>query len=159
MIAFSSSIRIRRPPEAVFHFLSNLHTLQQAGGSPVLALEQITAGPPGPGFKYREVVRMLPFYTGEFVTEIAVFEPPGVLELAWTGPAMTGRDRYEITATHDGTELIHKKWVSSPGLLRIMEPFLQRPLFPRLQARLEEIKRGLETEPALRPSPSPSTSP
>lgn len=64
MIVFSSSIRIRRPPEAVFHFLSNLHNLQQAGGSPVLAMEALTAGRPGPGFKYREVVRMFPFYDG-----------------------------------------------------------------------------------------------
>ncbi len=57
MIAFSSSIKIRRPPETVFQFLSNLHNLQQAGGSPVLAMEKLTPAPPGPGFRYREVER------------------------------------------------------------------------------------------------------
>ncbi len=151
MIEFSSSITIRRPPEAIFHFLSNLHNLQQAGGSPVLSLEKLTPEPPGTGFKYREIVQMFPFYKGEFITEITVFEPPRVLELAWTGPAMIGRDRYELTAVQDGTELVHKKSVSSPRL-RIMEPFIRRPLFPRLQARLEEIKRGLEREPRLQDS-------
>ena len=148
MIEFSSSIRINRPPEVVFHFLSNLHDRQQAGGSPVLSMEKLTPVPPGPGFRYREVVQMFPFYKGEFITEITVFEPPRVLELAWTGPRMIGRDRYELTPVDDGTVLVHKKWLSCPGVFRIMEPFMRRPFFTRLQARLEEIKRGLEQEPA-----------
>ncbi len=159
MIAFSSSIRIRRSPETVFHFLSNLHNLQQAGGSPVLSIEKLTPAPPGQGFRYREVVQMFPFYKGEFITEITVFEPPRVLELAWTGPGMIGRDRYELTPVDDGTDLAHHKWLSSPGVLRIMEPFMRKPLFPRLQARLEEIKRGLEEEPALQPTQASAKTP
>ena len=159
MIAFASSVIIRRPPETVFHFLSNLHNLQQAGGSPVLSMEKLTPAPSGPGFRYREVVQMFPFYKGEFISEITVFEPPRVLELAWTGPGMIGRDRYELTPVNDGTDLVHKKWVSSPGVLRIMEPFMRRPLFPRLQARLEEIKRGLEVEPALQHTQTSSRAP
>jgi hypothetical protein len=146
MIEFSSSVRIHRPPEAIFHFLSNLHSLQQAGDSPVLSIEATTAGPPRVGFKYSETVRILPFYKGEFNSEIVVFDPPQVLELVWTGPAMTGRDRYELNAVHDGTELVHKKWVSCPGVLGVIEPLLRKPLFPRLLARLEEIKRSLEQE-------------
>ena len=67
MIVFSSSITIFRPPEAVFQFLSNLHNLQQAGGSPVLSMERLTPEPPGPGFKYREVVQIFPFYKGVFI--------------------------------------------------------------------------------------------
>ncbi len=152
MIAFSSSVSVRRPPETVFYFLSNLHDLQQAGGSPVLSLERLTPAPPGPGFRYREVVQMFPFYKGEFITEITVFEPPRVLELAWTGPGMIGRDRYELTPVGDGTCLAHKKWLSCPGVFRIMEPFMRRRLFPRLQARLKEIKRGLEEEPVSQPA-------
>ncbi len=149
MIEFNSSITIRRPPEPIFDFLANIHSLQQAGGSPVLSLEKLTPEPPGPGFKYREVVQMFPFYKGEFVTEIAVFEPPRLLELVWTGPAMIGRDRYELTPAEDGTKLHHIKCVSNPGLLRIMEPMMRKQLFPRLQARLEEIKRELEEEGTL----------
>jgi hypothetical protein len=116
-----------------------------------LSLERLTPIPPGPGFRYLEVVQMFPF-KGEFITEITVFEPPRVLEMAWTGPGMIGRDRYELTPVDDGTDLVHKKWLSSPGVLRIMEPLMRRPLFPRLQARLEEIKRGLEEESALQDS-------
>lgn len=77
---------------------------------------------------------------------MVVFEPPRVLELAWTGPALVGRNRYELTALPEETELAHKKWLTTPGLLRLMEPFMRKPFFQRLEARLEEIKRGLETE-------------
>ena len=144
MIVFRSSIDIGRRPEAVFDFLANVHRVQQAGGSPVLVLEMTTPGPPGLGSRFREVVRMLPFYEGEFLSEITEFEPPAILEMSWTGPAMTGRDRYELAAIQEGTQLAHHKWVSCPGLLRIMEPFMRKPLFSRLEERLEAIKGRLE---------------
>ena len=144
MITFRSSVNIKRRPEAVFDMLANLDRVQQAEDSPVLALEYTTSGPPGLGSKYREVVRMLPFYNGEFLSEITAFEPPRLLEIAWTGPAMTGRDRYELTEIQDGTKLVHQKWVSCPGLLRMMEPFMRKALFARLEERLDAIKRLLE---------------
>jgi len=87
---------------------------------------------------------MLPFYNGEFLNEFTAFEPPRLLEVVWTGPGMAGRDRYELTEIQGGTKLVHQKWVSCPGLLRIMEPFMRRALFPRLEERLDAIKRGLE---------------
>jgi uncharacterized protein YndB with AHSA1/START domain len=156
MIVFRSSANIRRSPEAVFHFLANVDRVQQAGGSPVLALDRTTSEPPGLGSRYREVVRMLPFYKGEFVSEITAFEPPRLLEMAWTGPAMAGRDRYELAETQDGTALLHQKWTSPRGLLRMMEPFMRRALLPRLEERLGAIKRALEE--GLGPIPE-STSP
>lgn len=144
MIAFCSSVNIGRPPEVVFQFFANVHLVPQAKDSPVLALEMTTPGPPGLGSRYREVVRMLPFYNGEFLSEVVAFEPSLLLEEVWTGPAMAGRDRYELTEIPEGTKLVHHKWVSCPGLLRIMEPFMRKPLFARLEERLEDIKRGLE---------------
>jgi len=144
MIVFRSSVEIRTRPDAVFSFLANLDRVQQAEGSPVVGLEYTTPGSPRLGSKYREVVRMLPFYKGEFISEITAFEPPLLLELTWTGPAMTGRDRYELTEIEDGTKLVHQKWTSARGVLRIMEPFMRRALLPRLEERLGGIKRILE---------------
>jgi uncharacterized protein YndB with AHSA1/START domain len=146
MITFSSSVNIARPPEAVFEFLTNVHRVQQAEGSPVLALDMTTSGAPRLGSRYREVVQMLPFYKGEFISEITAFEPPRLLELAYTGPGMIGGDRYDITATQEGANLHHKKWVSFTGLLRIIEPFMRKPFFSNLEARLVAIKRKLEEE-------------
>jgi hypothetical protein len=144
MITFCSSVKTLRHPEPVFHVLANLDRVQQAGGSPVLALDKVTSGPPGLGSRYREVVRMIPFYNGEFISEITAFEAPRLLELTWTGPGMNGRDRYELTEIQDGTRLGHQKWVLCPGPLRIMEPVMREALFPRLEEQLQAIKRGLE---------------
>jgi len=84
------------------------------------------------------------FVKGEFVSEITAFEPPWLLELVWTGPAMTGRDRYELGEAQDGTKLLHQKWTSPRGPLRMMEPIMRRALLPRLEERLSAIKRALE---------------
>ncbi len=146
MIAFRGSIDIKKRPEAVFDLLANVHLVKQAEDSPVLALEMTTPGPVGLGTRYREVVQMLPFVKGEMLSEITAFGPPRVLEMEWTGPAMTGRDRYELAEIPDGTQLVHQKWTSGRGLLRLMEPFMRQALIPRLEERLVAIKRGLEEE-------------
>ena len=150
MIAFRSSVNIKRRPVAVFDFLANLDRVQQAEDSPVVGIEYTTSGAPRLGSRYREVVRMLPFYKGEFITEITVFEPPLVLELTWTGPAMNGRDKYELAEIEDGTKLVHQKWTSARGVLRIMEPLMRRALLPRLTERLDGIKRLLEEDEGVR---------
>ena len=54
MIVWSSSIDIRRPPEAVFEFLNNIQVVQQSDNSPVLALDLITKSPPRLGSWYRD---------------------------------------------------------------------------------------------------------
>lgn len=146
MITFSSSVNIARPPEVVFEFLANVHRVQQAEGSPVLALDMTTSGAPRLGSRYREVVQMFPFYKGEFLSEITAFEPPWLLELAYTGPGMIGGDKYAITKARDGANLNHRKRVSFTGLFRIMEPFMRKSFFSRLEARLVAIKRKLEEE-------------
>lgn len=144
MIVWSSSIAIHRPPEIVFDFLANIQDVQQAEGSPVLALDLITAGPPRLGSRYREVVKMAPFFKGEILSEITAFEPPRVLKMTWQGPGMAGFDRYELEAVQDGTTLNHKKCTSCIGILRIIEPLMRRPLIPRLEQRLVDIKHLLE---------------
>lgn len=144
MIAWSSSIDILRPPEAVFDFLANIQDVKQEKGSPVLALDLTTPGPPRLGSRYREVVQMLPFFKGEIFSEITAFEPPQVLEMAWTAPGMKGTDKYELAAAHDGTTLKHTKNTVCLGVLRLMEPLMRRALVPRLEDRLAGIKREIE---------------
>jgi hypothetical protein len=147
MIRWSSSVHIRRPPEAVFEYLANIQDVQQEEGSPVLALDLTTEGPPRLGSRYREVVQMLPFFKGEILSELTAFEPPRLLEMAWTGPGMKGIDRYELAATQDGTTLKHTKDTVCLGALRLVEPFMRGALVPRLGERLVGIKRELEERP------------
>jgi uncharacterized protein YndB with AHSA1/START domain len=152
MIAWSSSTEIHRPPEVVFHFLANIQDVKQEEGSPVLELELITPGPPGLGSRYREVVRMLPFFKGEILSEITAFEPPRVLEMTWRAPGMKGTDTYELAASHGGTTLKHTKNTACLGPLRLVEPLMRAALVPRLEDRLLAIKR--ETEALTTPSPA-----
>lgn len=144
MIVWSSSIDIRRAPEAVFDLLANIQDVQQEEDSPVLALELITEAPPRLGSRYREVVQMTPLFKGEIMSEITAFEPPRLLELTWEGTGMIGTDRYELTKFEDGTRLHHTKCVSWPGVLRLLEPIMRIPLIPRLEERLVDIKQLLE---------------
>jgi hypothetical protein len=90
---------------------------------------------------------MMPFFKGEILSTITAFERPVVLQMEWTGPGMTGRDRYELGAIPEGTTLVHHKWTSASSLLRVMEPLMKKQLFPRLEARLVGIKRLLEEGP------------
>lgn len=144
MIAWSSSIDILRPPDVVFHYLANIQDVKQEVGSPVLALDLITPGPPGLGSRYREVVQMLPFFKGEILSEITAFETPRVLEMAWTAPGMKGSDKYELAAAHGGTTLKHTKNTVCLGALRLMEPLMRAALVPRLEDRLVGVKREIE---------------
>jgi hypothetical protein len=144
MITWSSSIDISRPAETVFDYLANIQKIQQTDTSPVVSLDLTTAGPPKVGSRYREVVQMMPFFKGEFLSEITKFDPPRILEMDWTGPGMAGTDRYEFTQIQGGTKLKHTKWVGCPCLLRIAEPFMRGPLFSKLQQRLRAIKCELE---------------
>ena len=147
MIVWSSTVDIRKAPEEVFEYLANIQDVQQPEGSPVLALDLTTPGPPRLGSKYREVVQMLPFFKGEIFSEITAFEPSRVLELAWTGPGMKGTDRYELASSQGGTRLKHNKTTSCVGVLRLMEPFMRGPLISRLEERLVGIKQELEERP------------
>ena len=144
MIVWSSSIDIRKPPEVVFEFLANIQDVQQSDDSPVLALDLITEAPPRIGSRYREVVQMMPFVKGEILSEITAFEFPRVLEMAWSGAGMSGTDRYELDTHPYGTTLNHTKRTSFPGILRVLEPIMRKPLIPRLEQRLVDIKHILE---------------
>jgi hypothetical protein len=132
----------------VFHFLANIHDVKQEEGSPVLALELITPGPPSLGSRYREVVQMLPFFKGEIFSEITVFRPPQVLELTWTAPGMKGIDRYELAARHYGTSLKHTKNTICLGALRLAEPVMRSALVPKLEERLLGIKKEIDALPS-----------
>jgi hypothetical protein len=74
-IAWDSCIDIRRSPEAVFGLLANIQNVGQTDASPVLALDLTTADPPHLGSKYREDVKMTPFFKREFLSQITLFDP------------------------------------------------------------------------------------
>jgi len=68
-------VTIRRRPEQSFIVLVNLDRVQQAEDSPVGRARIYDLRLSWAGLQVPEVVRMLPFYKGEFITEITTFEP------------------------------------------------------------------------------------
>lgn len=141
---FERTIWIKRPPVDVFVFLRDKDLFPQEEGSAVLALEKITPGPAAVGTRYREVVRMLPFYNGEILSELTRFKPPTYLEEDFSGAGMEGWIGYEFRAEDGGTRLIQREWLRYRGLLYLFEPLIARMLLKKIEERLVGIKQVLE---------------
>jgi len=147
---FDLSIHIVRAPEDVFLFLRDKDRHPQEPGSPVLVLEKTTPGPARVGTRYREVVQMLPFYRGEIRSELTRCKAGLVLEERWRGAGMVGLLQYTFLPERGGTRLRFREAIQPRGLARLLEPWMEATLRPKLKLRLEEIKEIVERgwEPA-----------
>ncbi len=141
---FELSIWINRPPADVFAFLRDKDQYPQERGSPVLVLEKTTPGPAGVGTRYREVVRMLPCYQGEILSEITHYEPNEYLEEDFSVAGMRGHLAYQFLPETVGTTLVQRESLHYQGLLRFFEPLIGLVLERRLRERLADIKKVLE---------------
>lgn len=146
---FELSIAIHRPPSDVFAFFRDKDKYPQKKDSPVLILEQTTPGAAGPGTHYHEVVQMLPFVRGEILSVITRFEPCELLEEDFEGAGFKGHLAYQFLPEDDGTRLIQRETMSAQGLLKVLEPVIERMLSRRLWERLEAIKAILESAKAV----------
>lgn len=142
---FNLSITIRRSPHDVFRFLRDKDKYPQKPDSPVLLLEQTTPGPAGVGTRYREVVQMFPFIRGVILSTITDFQPGVCLEEDFEGAGMTGHLTYRFENEGDGTRLIQQETIHTKGIMRLLEPLMEKMLSPRLRERLEAIKSELES--------------
>jgi hypothetical protein len=141
---FELSVTIERPPSDVFAFLRDKDPYPQEPGSPVLALDKTTDGPPAVGTRYREVVQMLPFVRGEILSEITRYEPPSHLEERFWGAGMQGHLAYEFAPSGEGTALVQRETLQPLGMLKLVEPLIKRMLYRKLRERLEAIQSILE---------------
>jgi hypothetical protein len=142
---FELSIAIHRPPSDVFAFFRDIDKYPQKKDSPVLILEQTTPGAPGVGTHYREVIQMLPFVRGEFLSVITRYELNEHLEEDFEGAGFKGHLAYQFLPEDDGTRLIQREKMSAQGLLKVLEPIIERRLSRQLRERLEAIKTILES--------------
>ena len=142
---FELNIIIERSPYIVFAFLRDKDTYPQEDNSPVLLLERTTTGPLGVRTRYREIVQMLPFYTGEILSEITHYEPGHRLDEDWQGPCMDGSLTYLFLPENGGTKLIQREIVNLCGKLWLFSPIVKLTLGMALRKRLNGIKRILES--------------
>ncbi len=145
---FERSISINCKPEKVFSFLRDKDQFQQEPDSPVLLLEKTTPGPVGVGTSYREVVQMFPLIKGEILSTVQRYEPPRYLEESFRGTGMDGNLAYEFNPVEEGTHLIQRETIQFHGLFGLFSSLMGRMLLKAVEARLEGIKKVLESKPA-----------
>jgi carbon monoxide dehydrogenase subunit G len=143
-VYFEITVTIARPPQDIFAFLRDKDQFPQKSDSPVLVLEKTTPGAVGVGTQYREVVQMLPFVRGEFLSEITRYEPHRFLEEDFRGAGMKGHLAYEFVPEGTSTTLIQRESLELVGPLRLFGSVIEKLLSRHLQERLESIKNELE---------------
>lgn len=141
---YDISVTIRRPPEVVFAALADTQRYANARGSPVLEMEKIPAGPTIVGTRWREVVRLTPHVTTTIWSEVADIEPGRLLAETFRGPWMQGTLRYTIEPTQTGCVVRQQQSIRLVGPLRLASGLMDRMFRPRVAARLESIRDGLE---------------
>ena len=141
---FDISVAIRRPPGVVFAALADIQRYVDVPGSPVPEMEKVPAGPTVVGTRWREVVRLAPHITMTIWSEVTAIEPDRLLAEAFHGPWMRGTLRYTIGPTPTGCVVRQEQTITPLGPLRLVSRGMDRMFRPRVAARLESIRDGLE---------------
>jgi hypothetical protein len=142
---YDLSVTIRRPPDVVYAVLADIQRYI-APGSPVPVMEKIPPGPTTVGTRWREVIRLGPFLTMTMWSEVTAIEPDRRLEERFRGPWITGRLVYSIEPDEAGCVLRQRQTITPHGPLRLVAGLMDKMFRPRVTARLESIRVGLERD-------------
>ena len=144
LMNFELSISINCTQEKVFIFLRDKDRHIQKRNSPVLVLDRITDLPVAVGTKYREVVKMLPFYRSEIFSTITRYEPYEYLEEDFYSKGMKGHLAYQFIDIDGSTKLVQRERIFFSFPINLLNPIIKKILHRKLLERLEEIKLVLE---------------
>jgi hypothetical protein len=87
---FDASVRITRSTAEVFAKLADIQESVQPPESPVAAMEKIPPGPTAVGTRWREVVRLGPWFRMTRWSEVTAIEPGKMLAERFWGGSMRG---------------------------------------------------------------------
>jgi uncharacterized protein YndB with AHSA1/START domain len=142
MIAFETSVRIERPIEDVFAFVSD--PLQLPLWNSAVQTVQISSGEMGePGSKY-SMVRDLP--TGRVENELEVFvrEYPRALGIRTTSGPTPFVYRYRFDSEGDATVLGLDAEVELPAAAVVLGPLAARGIKRSVEANFAALRQSLE---------------
>lgn len=142
---FEITIVINRPLEEVFAFFRDVDQHAGQKGSIVPVYDKITPGPVGVGTRYREVVQVMPFVTGEILTEVVEYEPSRRLVYRYVALGMEGELTYWFEIAGEGTQMVQRQSLRPGGLLRLFSPMIGAVFSRMIQRRLVGIKGLLES--------------
>lgn len=146
MIKTKVSVRIRRPVETVFAYVTTLDNFPRWMGDLVRASAQTSPGPVGPGTTFRQTNH---FLGRDFETafEVITCEPPHQFcVVATSGPAAFG-GCYHFEPVEGGTLLTSTAEVEGGGLFSLAGSLLIRAIRRQTESGLARLQELLETAP------------
>ncbi|MDH7487977.1 MAG: SRPBCC family protein [Anaerolineae bacterium] len=145
---FELSAVINRPLEEVFAFFRDIDQHAGQKGTIVPVYDKVTPGPVGIGTQYREVVQVMPFVTGEILTEVVGYEPGQRLAYRFVALGMAGELTYRFEAVESGTRLVQRQSLWPSGWMRLFSPLIGATFSRMIARRLAGIKSFLESKAA-----------
>jgi hypothetical protein len=148
-MVFEFSAVIASPIERVFTFFRDVDCHAGKEGSVVPVYDKVTPGPVCVGTRYREVVRLLPFVSGEMISEVTAFETGCRLGYAFSGMGMEGDLVYTFSEVPGGTRVVQRQRLYPQGMLKLTTPLLGRMFEKAASSRLLIIKELIEGNATL----------
>jgi hypothetical protein len=142
---FEFTAVINKPLEDVFSFFRDVDQYAGRKGSIVPVYDKVTPEPVGIGTKYREVVQVLPFVTGEILTEVVGYEPNWRLAYRYVALGMDGELEYRFEALEEGTRVVQRQSLWPRGVWRVFSPMIGAMFSRVVGKRLMGIKDLLES--------------
>lgn len=144
MLEYEAEVLINSDPAQVFPHLTDSESIPR-WASDVIEVRQTTPGPVGVGTKMKERVNA-PFGEAWVDWEVLEYMPTEKCAFASDSPLAQGKVTYELEATKQGTLLRVHIVGHGRGLLRLLEPILQRRSLAQRREDLSALKQLIERE-------------
>src|SRR5215217_5774337 len=143
MLRFSADIKVNRPVEKVFAWLTNPKNQGKFDKSS-LKMEALTPGPWQTGTQFRQL-RDLGGRKTEVLSELAEFEPNRRFVIrSMTGPGWLGT--WDFEPEGGGTRLHWTGQLTMQGLGRLFEPLIGRQMRAQIDKQFTDLPGLIETE-------------
>ncbi len=150
MITTRVTVRIARPVDEVFAFVTNPANFPRWAGALVTAAQQTSSGPLRVGATFRQSNKFLiQRFQTEFV--VTVYEPPRRFEYKSTAGPIQFAGHYTFAPDGDAVRFTSVDDSQPGGLLRLLAPLIQPLVQRQIETNLGNVKRLLESaSPARR---------
>jgi len=143
MLKFSADIKVNRPVEKVFAWLTNAENQGKFDKSS-LKMELLTPGPWRAGSQFRELRDMGGRKT-EVLSEIAELEPNRLFVIrSKTGPVWLGTWVFEPEGT--GTRLHWTGQLTMNGFARLLEPLIGKQMNNQITKQFAQLPQLIEND-------------
>jgi uncharacterized protein YndB with AHSA1/START domain len=139
-LAYRTEIVIRRPPEDVFDFCSDLRSELQWNPK-AKYVEKLTDGPVGAGTRYRARWSG----SGPTAVEVIRFDPPRRWETTAKARGMAIRFQGTVTDAPPGARYTASVELHPKGLARLVAPFALLAMRRQDQQHMHRIREALES--------------